>query len=122
MAIFILDDFNITNSFKDISSITYEVSEDISFKHLVDSTYKNTNIINGWFTPLNKFNGGNYNEHDILHIRCKVYIDNRYVNGESDWYYLTINTNDYKRIRITYNNKLMGEELQHSKLPSKTIW
>jgi len=123
MATFSIDDYIVFNSFKNIDSISWEVSETDTFEVLIDQTYKNKDIKSGWYSRLNKLDGsGYYDEFTTLYARCKIHTVNGEFITESDWFTKAINQTLEKRVRITRNGQVVGEVSIDENNNCTTIW
>lgn len=110
MAVFFIEDIEIYNSFTNITGVSWEVAEDPLFVNMVDSVTNSKDVLNGWFTPLKKIGRkGHYDEFDVLHVRCKVHVDNGITLEESDWFIKDINNNVIRTSKIRYKGKVVSQ-------------
>ena len=124
MARFYLEDFNITNNYNGITSVSWEVALDSLFNNIIDSTYKNPDI-NSWYSSLPNINkdGTHYTETTKLYVRCKIYSEtNSTIGYESDWFTITLNDTYVKSVKLRKNGKLIGEVDVHSDGTVENIW
>ena len=110
MAVFYLEDFDIVNSFINPTHIDWELATDENFTNIIDSVYKDTESLNGWFTKMPKPDGGTYDGTTVLYIRCRIYVDNGQQSYyKSDWYTKTLFETYTRNIKIRYKGKVISE-------------
>ena len=125
MAKFYIEDFDIINSFNNITSVSWEISLDKDFTQIVDSVYKSKEAIDGWYSSLPKIGEENdfYDEKTVLYIRCKVYSEvNSVIGYESNWYTRTINQTYNKKVKLRKDGKLIGEVSVNENDEVTQIW
>jgi len=124
MAMFRIEDFSIYNSFTDITAVSWEVSLNSDFSTLIDSTYKDETAVNGWYSKLPKpNNNGYYDNHTVMYIRCKIYVDNHAQSyGESKWFTNVINDTFTRKVRIRKGKKVISEIEYDEKMNITKLW
>lgn len=123
MAKFYIDEYVLVNSYKNIKSVSWEISIDEDFTLIIDSTYKNSKDKNGWFSKLPRLDDkGYYDNTTVLYTRCKIHTSYRGEEEESDWFMKPINDTEVIRRKIISNSKVVGEYLLYPDGTTKRIW
>ena len=84
------------------SATDWQVAVDPDFDQIVDESFKDTENLVEWHTPLKKINveEGFYSDEDILYARVRVW----FKNESSQWFPLDDNQN-YQKVIITQDGK-----------------
>lgn len=110
MAKFYIKDFVKSNDFSGIVAVSWQVALDKDFLLIVDETYKNTDNVEVWHSPLKKIDGpGLYDDKTKFYVRCKIYTKNMNEMFESDWY--TAKLNDEGISKSTYLTDADGNKI-----------